>query len=50
VASVDYRLAPENPYPAAVVDATDALDWVLENGANKLQVNTLRLAVGGASR
>ncbi|KAH0584741.1 hypothetical protein H2248_008013 [Termitomyces sp. 'cryptogamus'] len=49
VISVDYRLAPENPYPAAVEDAIDALDWVMQNGANSLGINTSRIAVGGSS-
>ncbi|KAG6899892.1 hypothetical protein C0993_005691 [Termitomyces sp. T159_Od127] len=49
VVSVDYRLAPENPYPAAVEDAVDALDWVMQNGANSLGLNTSRIAVGGSS-
>ncbi|KAG6860689.1 hypothetical protein C0995_008602 [Termitomyces sp. Mi166 len=49
VISVDYRLSPENPYPAAVEDAIDALDWVMQNGASTLGINTSTIAVGGSS-
>lgn len=50
VASVDYRLAPENPYPAAVEDAVEALEWLNREGPSALGVNVNRIAVGGSSR
>ncbi|KAI0655957.1 Alpha/Beta hydrolase protein [Cubamyces menziesii] len=33
IVNVDYRLAPENPYPAGLNDAYDALKWMTQNEA-----------------
>ncbi|KDR66461.1 hypothetical protein GALMADRAFT_162062 [Galerina marginata CBS 339.88] len=49
VVNVDYRLAPENPYPAAVDDTVDALLWVIKNGERELGINLTKVAVGGCS-
>ena len=48
VISVDYRLAPENPYPAPLHDCYAALKWFAKN-ANSLGVSSDRIAIGGAS-
>jgi acetyl esterase/lipase len=48
VVSVDYRLAPEHPYPAALDDATRVLSWVIAN-AGDLDVDRSRVAVAGSS-
>lgn len=48
IVSVDYRLAPENKFPAAVDDAYAALEWVAREAAS-LGADSNRLAVGGDS-
>lgn len=48
VVSVDYRLAPENPYPAAIEDCYLALEWIVDN-QDKLNADVERLAIVGGS-
>ena len=45
VAAVDYRLAPEHPYPAGLEDCYRALTWL----AGLPDVDADRIAIGGAS-
>ncbi|MEN8239703.1 MAG: alpha/beta hydrolase fold domain-containing protein, partial [Actinomycetota bacterium] len=47
VVSVEYRLAPEDPYPAGVDDCVAAARWLISNGEESFGSN--RLTIGGES-
>ena len=46
--AVQYRLAPENPYPAPIEDCYSGLKWVKEHGA-ELGIDTTHVGIGGPS-
>lgn len=48
VISVDYRLAPEHPFPCAYEDCYDTLLWAVAN-AGELNIDPERVVVGGTS-
>ncbi|RDA95456.1 hypothetical protein CP533_5408 [Ophiocordyceps camponoti-saundersi (nom. inval.)] len=49
IVAVDYRLAPENPFPAAVEDAWQAALWLANTAPSLLPINPDRLCIGGCS-
>ena len=48
VASVEYRLAPEHPFPAPIEDCYAGLRW-LSSSADALGIDRTRVAIGGGS-
>ncbi|EHO07655.1 hypothetical protein HMPREF9714_01270 [Myroides odoratimimus CCUG 12901] len=51
IVSVDYRLAPEHPFPAALEDSVSALEWCYSNieaiGGNKQNISVMGSSAGG---
>lgn len=48
VIALDYRLAPEHPYPAGLNDCIGAVEYII-NHADELQIDTDRITIGGDS-
>lgn len=48
VIGIDYSLAPEHPYPAALEDIVSVIDWLVEEG-DAHGIDPTRLAIGGDS-
>ena len=48
IVSVEYRLAPEHPYPAGPDDCEAAAVWLVENAGS--EYGTDRLLIGGSPR
>lgn len=49
VINLNYRHAPESPYPAAVDDVVEGLAWITGKGSAELGVDVSRVALGGLS-
>ncbi|MFA9377633.1 MAG: alpha/beta hydrolase [Lachnotalea sp.] len=47
VLTIDYRVAPENPFPAALEDALEAYQWILDNGYKAEQIVVTGDSAGG---
>jgi hormone-sensitive lipase len=49
VISIDYRLAPENPYPKALDDVWQAYNWIIESASNEFKIDLNKIILIGDS-
>jgi len=49
VFSIDYKLAPEHPFPAAVDDCWQAYNWIIDNCKDTLWINPRKVVLVGDS-
>jgi len=49
VVTMNYRLAPENPFPAGLEDVISIVKWIYENGTRVADMDADRIALGGDS-
>ncbi|MFZ4260904.1 alpha/beta hydrolase [Sphingobacterium sp. HJSM2_6] len=49
ILSVDYRLAPQYPFPIPIQDGYDALSWIIKNGPEQLNIKTDSITLFGIS-
>lgn len=49
IISIDYRLAPEDPYPKALDDVWQAYNWIIDYAADYFQINLEKIILCGDS-
>jgi acetyl esterase/lipase len=49
VIAASYRLAPRYPFPAAIDDVDDVVEWILNNAGSELHVDNTLLTTSGYS-
>jgi len=47
--SIDYRLAPEHPYPKSLDDVWQAYNWIIENARQEFDINLDKIILVGDS-
>jgi hormone-sensitive lipase len=49
IISIDYRLAPEHPYPMPLDDVWQAYNWIIDNAADEFNIEINKLILVGDS-